>query len=140
MSGFAIRSDGPGHAVVTAGDYVLELDGTGVDELETACRRLLHALATQTTAETDADLRAQVPGLAPTARLHAWMFAAFMTWMPVLVFAVDGPRTAVYARTFAEGTPMRLIARPGIDPEAPVVVATADVERTARAFVAGRDA
>jgi hypothetical protein len=133
---FRIRSESTERATVTVNGYSLELSGHCVEELSEACSSLLTALAHDTTADTDADLRRQLPGIALAARLHAWMFPCFMVWMPVLVFATDGPLTAIYTRTLSEQPGMPLVVLDGRDQKEPAVVATADVVREARDFLA----
>lgn len=133
---FTIRAEGADAATVTVSGYTLKLSGHCIDELSEACTSLLSALADGTTADTDADLRRQLPGVAPAARLHAWMFPCFMVWMPVLVFAMDGPSTAIYTRTLSERPGMPLVVGDGRDREEPTIVATADIAREARDFLA----
>jgi hypothetical protein len=133
---FTIRSKNADTATVTVNGYSLDLSGHCLDELSEACRSLLTALAHGTTADTDSDLRRQLPGVAPAALLHAWMFPCFMVWMPVLVFATEGPLTAIYTRTLSERHGMPLVVRDGRDRDEPTIVATADVIREAQDFLA----
>lgn len=135
----AIRREGPDAAVVIVGAYRLELASHCVDELIGNCRSLLDALARPPAADDDTDLRAQLPGVAASARLHSWLFPCFMAWMPVLVFATDGPATAIYTRTLSEAEGMPLVILEPRDVEEPAHVATDDLLLEIQTFLAAAD-
>jgi len=133
---FAILSDGPDAVTVSLDGYRLPLRGHCIDELVEACSLLLGALRHGETAVTDAELRAQLPDVAPGALLHAWMFPCFMVRMPVIVFAVDEAQAAIYTRTLSEETGMPLVVLPDRDIESAVMVPTATVIEEVSAFLA----
>jgi hypothetical protein len=132
---FAVTATGAEAARVTVGEYELRLDGHCVDELRQACTSLLDALAHGETAVTDAEIRPQLPGVPAAARLQAWMFPCFLVWMPVLVFATEGARTAIYTRTVSEEPGMPLVVLPERDLQQPVIVETATVVDAATSFL-----
>jgi hypothetical protein len=132
---FAVTTTGADAATVTVGEYELRLDGHCVDELREACTSLLETLANGKTAVTDADIRPQLPGVPPAAHLQAWMFPCFLVWMPVLVFATEGARTAIYTRTVSEEPGMPLVVLPERDLQQPVFVETATIVDAATNFL-----
>jgi hypothetical protein len=132
---FALTATGTEAATMTVGEYQLRLDGHCVDELREACTSLLDALAHGETAVTDADIRPQLPGVPSAAHLQAWMFPCFLVWMPVLVFATEGARTAIYTRTVSEEPGMPLVVLPERDLQLPVIVETETIVDAATNFL-----
>jgi hypothetical protein len=85
-------ADAGAAAVIELDGYALPVDGTGLAELHRQAERLLDVLDGGEPAPGDDDLRAELPGVPPDAVLHSWLFASYMAQLPVVVFAIDGPR------------------------------------------------
>jgi hypothetical protein len=58
--------------------------------------------------------------------MRSLSFPFYMQWLPLLVFAADGPSVRIYTRTVDEGEAHGLIVRQGRDRAPPVVVSRED--------------
>jgi hypothetical protein len=123
-------------AAVELDGYVLPVDGTGLAELQHQAERLLALLDGGEPALGDDDLRAELPGVPPSAVLHSWIFASYMAQLPVIIFAINGPVTTVYTRTREEAPEWPLIVLEGRDRASPVEVPTDELRDGLRRFLA----
>jgi hypothetical protein len=128
-------SDAGATAAVELDGYRLPVDGTGLAELHRQVVRLLGVLRSGEPEPGDDDLRAELPGIAPGATLHSWIFASYMLDLPVLVFAIDGPETSVFTRTRAESSGWPLVVLDGRDLAEPVRVRTDELAAEAQRFL-----
>ena len=135
-------ADAGAAAEIRLDGYRLPLNGTGLAELHRQVGRLLGVLRSGEPEPGDDDLRAELPNVAAGAVLHSWLFASYMLELPVLVFAIDGPVTAVFTRTRAESPGLPLVALEGRDLAEPVEVATDALAAETEDFLArvGADA
>ena len=129
-------ADAGAFAVLSVEEYTLELHGTCLVELVHACRGLLEALSTGATAAGDDAVERELPALPPGAHVHSWLFACFLTRLPVLVFASAGGTTWVFTRTLEESEAMPLVVLPGRDRESPASLPTKHLVAEVEAFLA----
>jgi hypothetical protein len=115
--------------------YELALDGTGVVELARGCRALLGVIEGDAVPQRDEELRPFVPGAPPEAKLCQWLFSSWMSWIPVVIFAVTPATAWIATRTHAESEGWPLVVLEGRDLSEPVAVPTAEVEHEARGFL-----
>jgi hypothetical protein len=95
---------------------------------------LAEGLYARTGASRDELLR-EIPGFPPEAKVHSILFADFMFWFPVLLFAQVGDTTYIYTRTMSEEERFRLIVFPERDRASAVVVPTQEIVEEIRAFM-----
>jgi len=122
-------------ATVTVDGYALPLQSTGFVELVRAVLPLAEDLRAGPRAGSEDEYRKQLPEVPRHARIHTWTFPYYMTQLPVLVFAADGPGVSIYTRTLETSREPRLVVQPGRDREAPVEVAREDVIAELRGFL-----
>ena len=75
-------------ATIEIEGYVLPLSDNRLVELVRSCLPLAEQLQ-KLPPETASPLRKQFPALPTGFKLYSWLFADFMQWIPVIVFAND---------------------------------------------------
>jgi hypothetical protein len=128
-------ADAGARAVVELDGYRLELSGIGVAELAKGCRSLLAIIDGAAPLLADEELRGELPGAAPEAVIHQWLFSSWMYRIPVLIFAVTPARTWIATRTHEEGPGWPLVVLAGRDLAELVAVDTGEVKGELNAFL-----
>lgn len=107
-------------AAVALDGYRLELPGVKMVFWVRKSLTVAERLATLD-GDPSEDRQRDFPELPPGAKICSILFADFLSWFPVLVFARKGDKAWLYTRTASENAPFSLVVLPERDRAAPIV-------------------
>jgi hypothetical protein len=121
-------------ATIEIDGYSLRLSDNKFVEFVRSCLPLAEQLQ-ELPPETAKQLRKYFPALPAEFKIYSWLFADFMQWLPIIVFATDGKMTWLYTRTLDESKGHPLVVLPGRDRVEPVKVPRSAVLKEIRSFL-----